>query len=308
MTAPNPPAKAFCLLENRGLIAIDGDDARSFLQGIVSNDVNKVTPSKSLHAAFLTAQGKYLHDFFMVELDGRLLLDCEAARQADLMKRLKMYKLRSKVTLSDVSGDFSVAAAFGPEAPTLLGLSNDPGDAQPLDGGVVYMDPRLSAIGARAIIPKEKAPEILAAKGLIETDILEYDKMRIALGLPDGSRDMQIDKAILLENGFEELQGVDWQKGCFMGQELTARTRYRALIKKRLLPIRIDGGTASLGDLVMAGDKQAGEVRSSVGDQALALLRLEYLQNDQPLSVNQAPVQVVTPDWVVLQKPAEANG
>ena len=113
----------------------------------------------------------------------------------------------------------------------------EPGAARPLAGGVALVDPRLAALGARAILPRDALDAALAGAGAVATDFADYDRQRLALGVPDGSRDLVLGKSILLEIGFDELNGVDWQKGCYIGQELTARTKYRGLIKKRLLPV-----------------------------------------------------------------------
>ena len=132
-----------------------------------------------------------------------------------------------------------------------------------MDGGVLLVDPRLGELGGRAILPREALRPALAAFGLAEADFADYDRHRLALGIPDGSRDLLPDKSILLEAGFDELNGVDWQKGCYVGQELTARTKYRGLIKKRLLPVRIDGPAPAPGTIVTLDGKDAGEMRSA---------------------------------------------
>ena len=211
----------YIALENRGLIKIEGPDARDFLQGLVSQDVNRVTAEHAVYSAFLTPQGKFLYDFFCFEMAGALLLDCEADRRSDFFKRLSMYKLRSDVTLTDVTGDFQVFA--------LPDESGERGHAEALGGGVAFVDPRLGELGKRCVLPQGETPP--GEPGAVA----DYERKRIALGIADGSRDMAVDKALLLENGFEELDGVDFKKGCFMGQELTARTRYRGLVKKRLV-------------------------------------------------------------------------
>lgn len=287
------------LLEDRGVLRISGPDARSFLQGIVSNDVDKATAERAIWSAFLTPQGKYLHDFFLVEADGALLLEGERARLADLAKRLKLYKLRSKAEVEDVSDDFAVAALVGDAALQALGLAEEPGAAAPFGGGIAYADPRLAAAGARAILPAGTAEDTLKEAGFALGARADYDRVRIPLGLPDGSRDMEIDKAILLENGFDELQGVDWQKGCYLGQELTARTKYRGLIKKRLLPVSIEGPLPEGETEITRDGKEAGELRSHVDGWGLALLRLKRIEDlpEDGLAVGEAKLTPRKPDW-----------
>jgi hypothetical protein len=289
-------------LPERGVLAVGGEDARSFLQGLVSNDVLRVRPDAAIHAALLTAQGRYLHDFFIAEIGGVLHLDCEAARRDDLMKRLKLYKLRAKVTLEDTTARLAVVALPGAAALAPLGLGGEVGTATAIDGGTAFVDPRHAAMGTRAILPRQSASAALKARGFAAGDRAEWERLRLSLGLPDGSRDLVIEKSILLENGFDELNGVDWKKGCYVGQELTARTKYRGLIKKRLLPVRIDGPTPAPGTVVTYADQEAGEMRSALDGIGLALLRLEFLDRfaaeGGALVAGAARLTPSKPDWI----------
>jgi folate-binding protein YgfZ len=295
---------SYVLLDDRGLLAIAGADRRPFLQGLVSNDVDRIAGDRAIYAALLTPQGKYLHDFFVAELGETLYLDAEAARLGDLAKRLGLYRLRSKVTLTPVAGDWLVAALIGSEALSKLALPSEPGRARPLGGGLAYVDPRLAAAGARAILPAAGAQAALEAAGFALAPHADYERLRLSLGLPDGSRDLLVEKSILLENGFAELNGVDWDKGCYMGQELTARTRYRGLVKKRLLPVRIEGPAPAPGTPLMLGDRDAGEMRSAAGELGLALVRLEALEEAEakgmPLTAGDARLTPRKPDWLAL--------
>jgi hypothetical protein len=284
------------LPESRGVLRVDGDDRCSFLQGLVSNDVTKVAAGRAVYAALLTPQGKFLHDFFIAEIGDALYLDCEAARRDDLRRRLSVYKLRAKVALSDATDAYAVALLFGPEAATACGLPGEPGRAAPWGGGTVYVDPRLGGLGARAILPRGQAEARLIEAGFAAGRLADYERLRLSLGVPDGSRDLPVEKAILLENGFDELNGIDWAKGCYMGQELTARTRYRGLVRKRLLPVAIDGPVPPPGTPVMLGDKEAGEMRSAVDGLGLALLRLDSLDAG-PLTAGHSRLTPRRPDW-----------
>src|SRR5439155_9535939 len=245
--------KSFVALGERGLLAVAGEDRRAFLQGLVSNDIEKVSAARAIYAALLTAQGKYLHDFFVVALGETLLLDAEAARLADLQRRLGLYRLRAKVTLAPAAGDLAVFAAFGRDALSALDLPKQPGAAAPFAGGIAFVDPRLAALGARIVAPSERGTAGLRALGFAEAPFASYDRLRLEHGIADGSRDLIVEKAILLESGFDELNGVDWEKGCYIGQELTARTKYRGLIKKRLMAVRVDGALPPPGTSVMLG-------------------------------------------------------
>jgi folate-binding protein YgfZ len=285
----------FVVLEDRGVLAIGGPDRVAFLQGLTSNDVTRVGSERAIYAALLTAQGKYLHDFMLVERDEVIWLDGEAARLADLKRRLSMYRLRSKVTIDD-RPDLAVAAVFGGAS---LGLPDKAGAARIFDAGSAFTDPRLASLGARVILPRDRIRQTLRDSGAVETDFAAYDRLRLELGVPDGSRDLVLDKSILLESGFDELHGVDWQKGCYIGQELTARTKYRGLIKKRLFPVRIDGPAPEPGAIVTLDGHEAGEMRSSRDGAGLALLRLEAVDKT-PLVVGETVVTPLTPDWMRL--------
>jgi folate-binding protein YgfZ len=291
----------YALLEDRGVLEIGGADRREFLQGLISNDTRKLSPSRALYAAFLTPQGKYLHDFFLAEVGEAIYLDGERARLPDLARRLSLYKLRAKVTLADVSDRFVAAVALGRDAAAKLGLSGERGAATPFASGIAYVDPRLDKLGVRLIVPRSGAVAALEAAGLERTNPEVFDQARLAQGVPDGSRDLVIEKTILLEAGFDELNGVDWEKGCYIGQELTARTKYRGLIKKRLLPVTVQGPLPEPGTMIKLGDHEAGEMRSGRGDQGLALLRLdavdEAAKSGAALLAGTARIVPTKPEW-----------
>jgi tRNA-modifying protein YgfZ len=290
---------SFVLLQDRGVLTVSGPDRRPFLQGLVSNDIERVTRDTAYYAALLTAQGKYLHDFVMVEAGESIWLETEAARLGDLKRRLSVYRLRAKVLLEE-QPDLAVAAVFGEGALAALGLSDTLGAARVLDSGVALVDPRLTALGARAILARDRAGCVFADLGLAESDFETYDRLRLSLGIPDGSRDLIPEKSILLEAGFDELNGIDWQKGCYVGQELTARTKYRGLIRKRLMPVEIRGPAPAPGTIVTAGGREVGEMRSSCGELGLALLRVEPVLQGKKLEAGAANLAPMTPAWMRL--------
>ena len=290
----------FALLEDRAVLAVSGADRIAFLQGLVSNDVARLAGGRALYAALLTAQGKYLHDFLMVETGTAIWLDAEAARLADLKRRLTLYRLRAKVAVDEVP-ELAAAAAFGDGATAALGLPEEPGAVRGIAGGFAFADPRLGGLGARALLPRDGARAALAGAGLQEAQFAEYDRLRLELGIPDGSRDLVVDKSILLEAGFDELNGVDWEKGCYVGQELTARTRYRGLLKRRLLPVRIDGPAPPPGAAITADGREVGEMRSSRDGIGLAVLRLDTLAAGRPLSAGETMLVPQQPAWLRLE-------
>lgn len=229
----------YVTLPDRGLIHLEGEDRVSFLQGLVSNDVEKVTAGAIQYSCLLTPQGKFLHDFFVHTGDGFLLLDCEGgARAKDLYDRLNKFRLRAKVKIS-VEENNPVYAVFN------------------MDEGLP--DPRSATLGRRTF----------QKPALDEQPFEEWDRRRIAATIPDGSRDMELEKSTLLEGHIDKLHGLDWNKGCYMGQELTARMHYRGLAKKHLYTVTFkDTAPAPFSDL-----PNGGQMRSSCGDIGIALLK-----------------------------------
>jgi len=290
------------VLQDRALLAVAGPDARAFLQGLISNDIDKATAAQGIYAALLTPQGKFLFDFLIVEqageAGGRLLFDCEAARRAELKKRLTFYKLRAKASIADQDG-FAVVAAFGDGAAARLGLAAEPGNAKAFAAGVAMADPRLAALGARLYLPKAAADAALSGAGFTRAEPAEYDRWRLTLGVPDGSRDIEVERGFLLESNFEELHGVDFAKGCYVGQELTARTKYRGVVRKRLMRVDVEGPLPAPGTAIMLGEHEAGEMRSGRDGIGLALIRLEHLEQatGQPLTAGEARLTPVKPAW-----------
>lgn len=268
--------RSFLVLSGRAVLSVAGDDRRSFLQGLISNDVTKVGPERAVYAGFLTAQGRYLHDFLVAEIGERLVLDGEAARLDDLRRRLMLYRLRSKVELA-AAPEFAVVALFGPGIASALGLPESAGAARASAGGVVFVDPRVVGLGARALVPRDAIAAV--TQGFVQGGAEDYERLRLSLGVPDGSRDLPVEKALVLESGFDEFNGIDWQKGCYIGQEVTARMKYRALVRRRLLPVRITGETPAPGTPIMQGDIEAGEMRTASDGLGLALLRLDAIED-----------------------------
>jgi tRNA-modifying protein YgfZ len=295
------PAAGYVLLADRGVLALRGGDARSFLQGLASNDVARIREDQAGYSALLTPQGKFLFDFFIMQEAAQLLLETEQARLDSLLRRLLMYRLRSKVDLDDVSTRFAVAALIGDEVAGLLDLPQSPGAARVLEQGVAFIDPRLPRLGARALLPKDTAAALLAELGFEELDRAAYERLRLTLGVPDGSRDLVIEKSTLLESGFEELNGVDFAKGCFVGQELTARMKYRGLVRKRLMPVTFAGPPPPPGTIIRLEGRDAGEMRSGIDGQGLALLRLEQVEEAKtggaPLMAGATEILPQPPAW-----------
>lgn len=291
--------RAFCACPGRGVVAITGEDRVAFLQALVSNDVGDLELGHARWAALLTPQGKYLADFFVVAQDDRLLLDVEAARADDLLARLRRYRLRAKVTL-ELLVDAAVFLAWGADAGAAFMLENA-GEGRAIAGVPVFVDPRRAELGLRLLAVAAGTLELLHETGFAADSFTDWDRLRIAQGVPDGTRDLVPEQSILLEAGFDELHGVSWTKGCYIGQELTARTKYRALIKKRLVPVRIAGGLPSCGATIDQDGRDVGEMRSHQGDLGLALLRLDALEpGAPPLRAGDATLTAAPPEWLKI--------
>jgi folate-binding protein YgfZ len=259
---------AFAHLTGRALIRLGGDDWRAFLQNLISQDVETLRAGEARFAALLTPQGRLLFDLLVIGREDGAWLDVEADHRAALIQRLMIYRLRAKVEIA--ADDTPVMAAW-------------PAPAGP--GWIV--DPRLPALGARGYGVAETANAAEA----------DYDAHRLALGAP-GPADWGSDKTYPIEANFDLLHGIDFQKGCFVGQETTSRMKRRGLIKTRMLPITFDGPAPAFGAEVLAGTLRAGEVLSGRDGRAMAALRLDRIAGD--LTVDGRPVQVDRPEWMGL--------
>ncbi|MDR3534289.1 MAG: folate-binding protein [Rhodopila sp.] len=258
-------------------MAVEGDDRVAFLQGLVSNDVETARPGHAVWTALLTPQGKWLADFFVFVQAETLLLDCELAQIPMLIQRLSRYRLRMKATLR-AEPALQVHVAWG---------------GRPDIAGIIAPDPRLPDFAWRILsadhLPANATPE-------------DWDLYRLTAGLPDGSKDMETDRSVLLEAGFDELAGVSWSKGCYMGQELTARTKYRGLVKRRLVPVMVQGPLPPPGSVVLRDGIDVGTMRSGRDQIGLASVRLDALGGT--LRCGEATLLPRVPGWMRL--PTEA--
>ena len=254
-------------LASRAVIAVSGPDWRSFLQGLLTQDVETLAVGELRFAGLLTPQGKLLYDLFVAGTEDGALLDVAAAHRDAILTRLSMYRLRAKVELT--ASDRPVIAVFGGE----------------IAGQGLYADPRLPALGARAYDDRAT-----------DADEDAYEAHRLALGVP-GPADWGSETTYPIEANFDLLAGIDFKKGCFVGQETTSRMKRRGTIKNRMLPITFDGPPPPFGAEVLAGELRAGEVLSGRDGRAMALLRLDRIEG-AALSVEGRPVQVERPDWL----------
>ncbi len=283
------------LLPDRGVVKVSGDDARTFLNGLLTADVADTAPGAAQFAALLTPQGKIIADCIVVMADGGYLLDCPAELAPVLADRLKFYKLRAKITIENLSGSFAVAAVWDGAAPPSAGL--------------VYSDPRLATLGQRIIVAVADAPLLAAKIGAEPADASAYEAHRIALGVPRGGDDFVYGDAFPHEADMDQFGGIDFHKGCYIGQEVVSRMEHRGTARNRVVPVRIDGDAPASGLPVMAGGKQVGLTGSAAGQRGLALLRLDRVADanaaGHALTAGGATLHPLKPEWARFAFPEE---
>lgn len=289
------------LLPDRGVVKVIGDDARRFLNGLVTNDMAKVAPGKPRFAALLTPQGKIIVDFIVAEAPaedgGGFFLDCPRALASALMEKLNFYKLRAKVICEDLSDVLAVMAVWNGTADSEYGLS--------------YPDPRLPELGSRIMLPPHLAAEVAADLGATLVDAESCDAHRIALGIPRGGLDFVYGDTFPHESDMDQLNGIDFDKGCYVGQEVVSRVEHRASARSRVVPIVYDEFSPLGGLPVTAGDKQVGMLGSTAKGRGLALLRLDRVEDARvtgiPLEAGGVTIRAVKPAWATFDWPGEAK-
>jgi len=257
------------LLPDRGVVKVAGEPARGFLNGLVTTDIAEMTPQSPRYAALLTPQGKIIADFIVAQAPaedgGDFFLDCPRALTGTLVEKLNFYKLRAKVMVEDLSDMLSVMAVW-----------DGGGDT---DYGLLYPDPRLPALGRRLMLPPHLAEKAAADLGAVLVHAQDYEAHRIALGVPRGGLDFVYGDAFPHDANLDQLHGVDFKKGCFVGQEVVSRVEHRGTARNRIVPIAFEDFAAEAGSPVMAGDKTVGTMGSSAGKSGLAMLRLDRVED-----------------------------
>jgi tRNA-modifying protein YgfZ len=288
MTLLSTPTR-IAALTDRGVVRVAGADAAKLLQGVITGDMDLLASQPAIHAALLTPQGKVLFDFFVVVVPGGFVLEAAAERTAELARRLALYRLRAKADIADVSGDYRVLVAWGDVRD---------GSSGPTSRQLAFRDPRLPELGIRILVEAHSAPDI-AVFG-IEGSAGDYHAHRIALGVPEGGKDFAFGDAFPHEADMDQLAGVSFTKGCFVGQEVVSRIQNRATVRKRVVPVSGEAPLASGAD-VHAGTAVIGKVGSVAGRQGLALLRLdraaEAAAKGESLTAGGTPITLHKPDW-----------
>jgi folate-binding protein YgfZ len=257
------------LLTDRGVLRVSGEPARHFLHNLVTANIETLTPGHARYAALLTPQGKILSDFIVVEAPsedgGGFFIDAPKALVPDLVQKLTFYKLRAKVTIEPLDA-MSVLAAWDGQANSQHAAT---------EYGLDYRDPRLPALGQRVLIPSDVATEAARDLGADLVDESAYEAHRIALGVPRGGVDFIYGDVFPHDADLDKLGGVDFKKGCFIGQEVVSRVEHRGTARNRIVPVAFDAHAAEDGSTVMAGDKNVGTMGSSAGNIGLAMLRVD---------------------------------
>ncbi|MEA3067748.1 MAG: tRNA-modifying protein YgfZ [Sphingomonadales bacterium] len=292
------PVMKAALLPDRGVVKVAGPDARKFLNGLVTADMGRVTPAKPCFAALLTPQGKMIVDFIIADSDAPsgddFHLDCPRALAPALVERLGFYKLRAKVVVEDVSDNVIVTAIWDGAAPARWGLD--------------YPDPRLPELGLRCISPPRPA-DAAAAFGAALVDAAAYETHRIALGVPAGGLDFVYGDAFPHEADMDQLHGIDFQKGCFVGQEVVSRMEHRGSARTRVVPVAFGGAAPAAGTAVTAAGKPVGVMGSAAAGRGLASLRLdrvdEALAGGAALTAGGVELRLVKPAWARFAFPGD---
>ena len=291
--------KKVYILEDRGILFIQGSDTKEFLQNLITNDINKVDEANSCFASLLTPQGKYLFDFLVVKHKKGYFIDCEKKQIEELFKQLNIYKLRSDIEILNLSNEF-VVAAFSYEKFMLFDGAKDlPENTFKYREDPVFLDPRHKKLGGRLIINLEKLYLSLKKLDLKSTNPEEYYKLSYELGIPQKNTEKLRNKLFGIECNFEELNGIDFKKGCYIGQEITSRIKLRNKLSKRLLPIKLIDGKLIEGATIKNNDNEIGKVLIN-NQYPFAIVK--YLSDNFDPKIKykseEAVLKIIIPEWI----------
>ena len=287
------------ILDDRAIIYINGEDAKEFLQNLISNDINKVSDVNSCFSSLLTPQGKFLYEFIIVKHKSGYILDCEKSQAEELYKQLCLYKLRSKVEILNLSNEFVVAAFSHEKFLTFDEAKDQPGCTIKYREDPIFLDPRNKQLGARLIINLEKLYLSLKKLDLHDADLKEYYSLSHKLGIVPKDLNKLQNKLFGIECNFEELNGIDFKKGCYVGQENTARIKLKNKLSKRLFPINVINGKLYEGESIYNNQIEIGKVLID-NDYPFALIK--FLDKNFNEKVNfktkEASISIRKPDWI----------
>ena len=288
------------ILNDRAILYINGEDAKEFLQNLISNDINKVSDVNSCFSSLLTPQGKYLYEFIIIKHKSGYLLDCEKTQAEGLFKQLSLYKLRSRVEILNLSNEF-VVAAFSHEKFLAFNETKDQsGYTIKYREDPIVLDPRNKQLGARLIINLEKLYLSLKKLELYDSDLKEYYSLSHQLGIVPKDLNKLQDKLFGIECNFEELNGIDFKKGCYVGQENTARIKLKNKLSKRLLPVQILNGKINVGEIIYNKNYEVGKILID-NDYPFALIKYLDENFDEKLNfkTKNASLKIKKPKWII---------
>ena len=293
--------KKVYILEDRAIIFINGNDAKDFLQNIITNDINKVTEESSCFASLLTPQGKFLYDFLIIKHKNGFFLDCEKAQSEELIKQLSIYKLNSKVEIMNLSNEFVVASISFDRFMLFDNAKDRSGFTLKYREDPILLDPRHKKLGGRIIINLEKLYLSLKKLELKSEEPEEYYNLSFKLGIPQKNMEKLKNKLFGIECNFEELNGIDFKKGCYVGQENTARIKLKDKQFKRLLPVDLIKGNLKEGSIIYNKDQEIGKVLINGNHHyALVKYRSEYFDTSLELISENAILKIRLPEWIIL--------
>ena len=287
------------ILDDRAILYVNGEDAKEFLQNLISNNINKVTDANSCFTSLLSPQGKFLYEFFIIKHKSGYIIDCEKPQVDGLFKQLSIYKLRSKVEILNLSNEFVVAAFSHEKFLTFDEAQDISGFTLKYREDPIFLDPRHKKLGARLIINLEKLYLSLKKLGLKDSELKDYYSFSHKLGIVPKDLNKLQNKLFGIECNYEELNGIDFKKGCYVGQENTARIKLKNKLSKRLLPINTIQGELTEGESIYYNEKEIGKVLIEK-DYPFALIKYRDLN----LSVNNnfntkdASIKIEKPDWI----------
>ncbi len=286
------------ILEERGLLYVSGEDCKEFLQNIVTNNINKVDEKNSCYSALLTPQGKYLYDFNIIKHKSGYFLDCEKKNIEALFKQLSLYKLRSKIEILNLSNEFVIAVISKERFLDMENSNSNAGCTIKFREDNIFLDPRNIKLGARLVTNLEKLYLSLKKLGLQSVDKNEYYKLSHEIGIPQNNTDKLQNKLFGIECNFDELNAIDFKKGCYVGQENTARIKLKDKLNKRLLPIKIIEGDLK-HDMISFGKDEIGKVLIK-DDYPYAIIKIknENFNFDKTFNCGGAKIKIIRPFWL----------
>ena len=287
------------ILEDRAILYINGDDAKEFLQNLISNDINKVNDDNSCFASLLTPQGKFLFEFIIVKHKSGYFIDCEKSQANDLFKQLSIYKLRSKVEILNLSNEFVIAVFDSEKFLSFDNAKDVLGHTVKYREDPIVLDPRHKELGARLIINLEKLYLSLKKLGLKSGDPIEYYKISHQLGIVPKDLNKLQNKLFGIECNFEELNGLDFKKGCYVGQENTARIKLKNKLSKRLLPIQVTKGALHQDEPIYNNEVEIGKILIEK-DFPFALVKYldDNFNENLNYSTKNASFKIIKPNWI----------